>query len=148
MATTCTGSRAIRRRAAGRVLVRREPTGETTELTPAPANVRTRAHEYGGGSYTVAGGIVVYSEFRDGRLYRIDPGSTVAIPITPAGPYRYADMRFDAPRRRFLAVREDHSGEGQPRNELVAVPLDGEAPPTGPRQRPGLRRRAAPVAGR
>ncbi len=112
-----------------RVLVRREPAGETTELTPAPANVRTRAHEYGGGSYTVAGGIVVYSEFRDGRLYRIDPGSTVPIPITPAGPYRYADMRFDAPRRRFLAVREDHSGDGQPRNELVAVPLDGEAAP-------------------
>ena len=52
----------------------------------------------------------------------------MAIPITPAGPYRYADLRFDAPRRR-LAVREDHSGEGQPRNELVAVPLDGEAPP-------------------
>jgi preprotein translocase subunit Sec61beta len=68
-----------------RVLVRREPSGETTELTPAPANVRTRAHEYGGGSYTVAGGIVVYSEFSDGRLYRIDPGSIVAIPITPAG---------------------------------------------------------------
>ena len=62
-----------------RVLVRREPSGETTELTPAPANVRTRAHEYGGGSYTVAGGIVVYSEFRDGRLHRIDPGSTEAI---------------------------------------------------------------------
>ena len=76
----------------------------------------------------MAGGIVAYSEFRDGRLYRIDPGSTEAIPITPAGPYRYADIRFDAPRRRFLAVREDHSGEGQPRNELVAVPLDGEAP--------------------
>jgi dipeptidyl aminopeptidase/acylaminoacyl peptidase len=112
-----------------RVLVRREPDGEATELTPAPANVRTRAHEYGGGSYTVAGGIVVYSDFRDGRLYRIDPGSTEAIPITPTGPYRYADIRFDAARRRFLAVREDHSGEGQPRNELVAVPLDGEQPP-------------------
>jgi dipeptidyl aminopeptidase/acylaminoacyl peptidase len=112
-----------------RVLVRREPDGTTTELTPAPINVRTRVHEYGGGSYTVAGGIVVYSEFRDGRLYRIDPGAEEAVPITPEGPWRYADIRFDASRRRFIAVREDHSGEGPPRNELVVVPLDGETAP-------------------
>ena len=112
-----------------RVLVRREPDGTATELTPAQVNVRTRVHEYGGGSYTVAGGIVVYSEFRDGRLYRIDPGASEPIAITPEGPWRYADLRFDAPRRRFICVREDHSGEGQPRNELVAVPLDGEASP-------------------
>ena len=108
-----------------RVLVRREPDGTSTELTPAPTNVRTRVHEYGGGSYTVAGGIATYSEFSDGRLYRIDPGASGAIPITPEGPWRYADPRFDALRRRFLCVREDHSGEGQPRNELVGVPLDG-----------------------
>jgi dipeptidyl aminopeptidase/acylaminoacyl peptidase len=112
-----------------RVLVRREPDGTITEVTPAPANVRTRVHEYGGGSYTVAGGIVVYSEFGDGRLYRIDPGAAESIPITPEGPWRYADFRFDAPRRRFLCVREDHSGDGPARNELVAVPLDGEAAP-------------------
>ena len=112
-----------------RVLVRREPDGTTSELTPAPANVRTRVHEYGGGSYTVAGGIAVYSDFRDGRLYRIDPGATGAVAITPEGPWRYADLRFDASRRRFVCVREDHSGEDQPRNELVAVPLDGETPP-------------------
>jgi dipeptidyl aminopeptidase/acylaminoacyl peptidase len=112
-----------------RVLVRREPNGTTTELTPAPTNVRTRVHEYGGGSYTVAGGIAVYSEFRDGRLYRIDPGARGAVAITPEGPWRYADLRFDATRRRFVCVREDHSDEGQPRNGLVAVPLDGETAP-------------------
>ena len=112
-----------------RALVRREPDGTTTELTPAPANVRTRVHEYGGGSYTVAGGTAVYSDFRDGRLYRIDPGATGAVAITPEGPWRYADLRFDPSRRRFVGVREDHSGDGQPRNELVAVPLDGETAP-------------------
>jgi dipeptidyl aminopeptidase/acylaminoacyl peptidase len=112
-----------------RVLVRRDPDGSIVELTPAPANVRTRAHEYGGGSYAVAGGTVAYSEFADGRVYRIDPGSSTAIPITPEGPWRYADLRFDAPRRRFLAVRESHEGTGDPRNELVAIPLDGETAP-------------------
>ena len=108
-----------------RVLVRHSIAGGTADLTPAPINVRTRVHEYGGGSYTVAGGTVVFSSFADGRLYRLDPGSSEAVALTPEGPWRYADLRIDAPRRRFLAIREDHGIEGQPRNELVAVALDG-----------------------
>ena len=62
------------------VLVRRELDGTTTDLTPAPFDVRTRVHEYGGGSYTVAGGTVVFSHCLDGRLYRLDPGD--ATPVT------------------------------------------------------------------
>ncbi|HSK51117.1 MAG TPA: prolyl oligopeptidase family serine peptidase [Clostridia bacterium] len=112
-----------------RVLVRRDASGATADLTPAPANVRTRVHEYGGGSYTVAGGTVVYSEFADGRLYRLDPGASDAVPITPEGPWRYADLRADPGRRRFIAVREDHGTPDQPRNELVAVDLDGASAP-------------------
>ncbi len=110
-----------------RVLVRAAADGSTTDMTPAPANVRSRVHEYGGGSYVVAGGIVVYSEFTDGRLYRLDPGAEAAVPITPPGPWRYADLRADLPRRRFYAVREDHSA-GVPVdavNTIVAIPLDG-----------------------
>ena len=45
--------------------------GEPTELTPAPAYVRDRVHEYGGGEFDVDGGVVVYSEFTDGRVYRL-----------------------------------------------------------------------------
>ena len=42
---------------AGRtVLVRRTPAGERQDLTPAPFNVRTRVHEYGGGAYAVRDG--------------------------------------------------------------------------------------------
>jgi dipeptidyl aminopeptidase/acylaminoacyl peptidase len=113
-----------------RVLVRARADGSTADLTPAPANVRTRVHEYGGGSYVVAGGVVVYSEFGDSRLYRLDPGAEGAVPITPAGPWRYADLRADLPRRRFYAVREDHSS-GVPADAvstIVAVPLDGGEP--------------------
>ena len=33
------------------VLVRRPLDGEAADLTPAPFNVRTRVHEYGGGAY-------------------------------------------------------------------------------------------------
>ncbi len=107
-----------------RVLVRAAADGSTADLTPPPFNVRSRVHEYGGGSYVVAGGVVVFSDFTDGRLYRLDPGSDAAVPITPVAAWRHADLRFDPGRRRFLAVREDHGGTGLPTNTIVAVPLD------------------------
>src|SRR3954454_11544266 len=56
---------------AGRtVIVRRAPTGATEDVTPPGFNVRTRVHEYGGGAYTVAEGVVYFSTFADNRLYR------------------------------------------------------------------------------
>ena len=102
--------------------------GSTADLTPPPFNVRSRVHEYGGGSYVVVGGVVVFSDFADGRLYRLDPGADAAVPITPAGPWRYADLRPDLTRRRFLAVREDHGALPEPANTIVAIPLDGGDP--------------------
>ncbi|HUP53938.1 MAG TPA: prolyl oligopeptidase family serine peptidase [Methylomirabilota bacterium] len=115
---------------AGRsVLVRRAADGTVADITPAPFDVRSRVHEYGGGAYTVAGGTVVFSNRTDGRLYRLDPGVAEPQPITPEGGYRYADMRFDAGRRRFVAVREDHTTEGQPVATIVDVALDGDRPP-------------------
>src|SRR5947209_19356948 len=53
------------------VVVRRTPDGRTADVTPPPFNARTRAHEYGGGAYAVAGGRVYFSDFRDQRLYRL-----------------------------------------------------------------------------
>jgi dipeptidyl aminopeptidase/acylaminoacyl peptidase len=43
---------------------------------------------------------------------------------------RYADLRPDATRRRFVAVREDHGVAGQPAAAIVAIPIDGLEPPT------------------
>jgi dipeptidyl aminopeptidase/acylaminoacyl peptidase len=113
-----------------RVLVRAAIDGTIADVTPTPFNVRTRVHEYGGGSYVVAGGVVVFSNFSDGRLYRLDSGAEGPVAITPEGPWRYADLRPDLTRRRFVAVREDHGVKGQPAAAIVAVPIDGLGPPT------------------
>ena len=83
-------------------------------------------HEYGGRPFTARDGVVVGVEFADQRLYRLEPGGS-PLPLTPesGGALRYADLVLDLPRGRVLAVREDHRGDGEPVNTLVAVPLDG-----------------------
>jgi dipeptidyl aminopeptidase/acylaminoacyl peptidase len=113
------------------VIVRRAVDGSTVDLVPAPFDARSRVHEYGGGAFTVAGGVLVFSNAPDGRLYRVDPGVTEEgpQPITPEGPYRYADLRVDPRRRRLTAIREDHSGRGEPEAAIVDIPLDGEREP-------------------
>jgi dipeptidyl aminopeptidase/acylaminoacyl peptidase len=108
---------------AGRtVLVCRTPDGRAADVTPPPFNVRSRVHEYGGGSYTVADGVVYFSNFTDQRLYRVTPGAEPQ-PITPEGAYRYADGVVDQARGRMYCVREDHSGQGEAVNTLVSVAL-------------------------
>ncbi len=109
---------------AGRtVLVRRREDGVQEDLTPAPFNVRTRVHEYGGGAYAVRGGRICFSNFSDNRLYLLEQGHVE--PLTPEAPLRYADLAFDPLRPRVLAVREDHGGTGEPINAIVAVDLTG-----------------------
>jgi dienelactone hydrolase len=107
-------------------LVRLRPGGVPEDVSPTGVNVRTRVHEYGGGAYLAAGDLLVVSDFATGRLLRVGPGRT-AVPITPEGAWRYADLALDALRGRLLAVREDHTGPGEAVNALVTIPLDGAA---------------------
>jgi len=110
------------------VIVRHSPGGSTGDVTPAGFNVRTRVHEYGGGAYTVHQGTVYFANFADQRLYRQEPGQP-PVPITPAAPYRYAEMLPDVGRHRLICVREDHSdGDGEAANAIVALPMDGASP--------------------
>jgi dipeptidyl aminopeptidase/acylaminoacyl peptidase len=114
------------------VLVRADPFTSPEDVTPGPFDVRTRAHGYGGGAYTVRSGTVVFSNDADQRLYRIAPGAT-AEPITRdvGGVHRYADGRISVDGSRWIGVRERHEGDRNTDvvNELVVVPLDGAAVP-------------------
>jgi dipeptidyl aminopeptidase/acylaminoacyl peptidase len=112
------------------VLVRRRPDGTTTDLLPPPWNARTRVHEYGGGAWTVAGGTVWFTGYADQRLYRVAPGSSEPVAVTPepdvpAG-VRFADLSADGDG--VLAVRETHTASGlaaEVVSEVVRVAADG-----------------------
>jgi len=111
------------------VIVRRDADGTVRDVNPPPLNARTRVHEYGGGSYLLAADDVIFANFADQRLYRAAAdGSGEPAPVTPAGPWRYADLVADAARGRIVCVREDHSGEGEPVNAIVALDPAGETP--------------------
>ena len=114
------------------VVVRRRADGTAEDATPADYNVRTRVHEYGGGSYLALDRTLYFSSFADQRLYRHDRGAApVAItpePEVPAGA-RYADPQVTPDRRTIICIRERHTRSGEVINELVALPADGSAAP-------------------
>lgn len=113
---------------AGRNALVRWRNGAIEEVVPAPFNVRTRVHEYGGGAYLAHNGTIYFSNFRDQRLYRT-AGSREPTPITPEvdARLRYADATMDAQRNRLICVREDHTADGrEPANTIAAVNCDGD----------------------
>ena len=107
-------------------LMRARPGQAPVECTPAPFNVRTRVHEYGGGAYLPFDGGVVFSHFADNRLYLLQDDA--ATPLTAGDKLRHADFTYDAARGRMICVREDHThSDLQPVNTICAVALDGGA---------------------
>ncbi|MFM7577329.1 MAG: S9 family peptidase, partial [Microcystaceae cyanobacterium] len=105
------------------VLVKYASSGQHQDLTPAPFNVRTRVHEYGGGSFLIANGTIYFSHFADQQIYRQRPGQDPQI-LTQEPHKRYADFCLDDTRNRLIVVCEDHEVTGQePQNYLATVDL-------------------------
>ncbi len=122
----------------GRNAVRRRgDDGVPVDVLPAPWNARTRVHEYGGTSWTAlehpggTGFSLVFAEFSDQRLYRLEPGADAPVPLTPvpsteAG-MRYADLSVSGDGQEIWCVRESHARDGKISRDIVAIPVDGGA---------------------
>lgn len=101
--------------------------GDAREVLPGHISVRTKAHEYGGGSYLATERGVFYVNASDQRVYQSDGLQEIA--LTPATGFTYADFCLDAQRNRLICVREDHRSQAvndskkEPANELVAIGL-------------------------
>lgn len=117
----------------GQIFYRAPGNAQPTPLLPLEFNCRTRVHEYGGGSFTVKNGLVVFSNNNDGRLYTANltngGGDNVDIkPLTPdtGSLKRYGDMRIDDDGHYVVCVEEEHFENEQPKdvvNRLVSVSL-------------------------
>ncbi|MBX3313101.1 MAG: S9 family peptidase [Actinobacteria bacterium] len=97
-------------------------------------NARTAVLEYGGGAWAVRDRVVVFANWADQRLYRVDPGAD-PVPITPE-PSTPRGLRWSEPvwldDGWLVLVRESHEPEvvaahGEATNEVVVLPVDGRA---------------------
>ncbi|GJQ51650.1 MAG: peptidase [Anaerolineaceae bacterium] len=105
-------------------LMKRGADGSVSECLSSACNVRTRAHEYGGGAYAVFNGVIYFVNFKDQRVYRQKAGGAPEA-LTPNEGYHYADFALDRARQRLICVREDFTGGGEAVNAIVALPLEG-----------------------
>ena len=115
----------LRPHEAGRTTLRvQRKEGSIHEVTPTPLNVRTKVHEYGGSSYTVAKGLVYFVNADNQDIYLIDNQlSVVPQQITDSGnTERFANLIYDQKGERLICVRETHL-EDRVINDLVQVGL-------------------------
>ncbi|UYQ76879.1 prolyl oligopeptidase family serine peptidase [Glutamicibacter sp. JL.03c] len=103
------------------------------ELIPAPYNVRSRVHEYGGSSWKLIDshtGMIVFANFADQRVYTVHLGQGEPTPVTPESTVegdpklRFAEFTR-GPEGSVLAIMEDLREE--PVRHIVQIPLDGSA---------------------
>ncbi len=89
------------------VIVRRDSSGVIKDITPLNFNVRTRAHEYGGGAYAVDADGAYFCNDADQRIYR-QTWNAEPLALTAKSKRRYADLQVDTQRQTLIAVCEDH----------------------------------------
>lgn len=119
-----------RRDADGRGVVCSTRDGAEIREHTGTHDVASYVHEYGGRPFAVRDGTVWYCDRDDQRVWRrLRDGTTT--PVTPEPPprsVRYCDMDVAPDGTWLAAVRERHEGDGV-RNDVVAVPADGEGVP-------------------
>ncbi len=102
------------------VLVWASADARIADLTPAPLNVRSRVHEYGGGAFVLGRKAGFFVHDADQQVWRLRadeaPQALTAEPGT-----RHADLAIDAAHKRLLCVREDHRGAGEAVNTIVGI---------------------------
>jgi dipeptidyl aminopeptidase/acylaminoacyl peptidase len=107
------------------VLVKRNEEGLESDVNPAPFNIRTRVHEYGGGAGLIHEDAYYFSNFEDHQVYKqaLNGGQPEHMSDEPQ--LRFADGTVDPSHQRIIYVVEDHSKSGQEaENYLATMNLD------------------------
>ncbi|KAG6608495.1 Dipeptidyl aminopeptidase BIII, partial [Cucurbita argyrosperma subsp. sororia] len=108
-----------------------KPGDEPGDITPKEFSVRNMTQEYGGGAFAVAGDFVVFSNYKDQRLYKQSLSSdSPPQALTPdyGGPsVSYADGVFDSRFNRLITIQEDgRQSSLNPITTIASVELDGK----------------------
>ncbi|CAN4103762.1 unnamed protein product [Withania somnifera] len=121
----------------GRAVIVKEPgkPGEDPiDVTPKDFSVRTLAQEYGGGDFCISRDILIFSNYKDQRLYKqsISSIDSVPLPLTPdygGQSVCYADGVFDSHFNRYVTVREDQRESGiNAITTIVSINLSSNSP--------------------
>lgn len=96
--------------------------GELHEITAPENDVRTRAHEYGGGAFLCEEDATYYINNSDQQIVEVLE-SGVSRQLTQAPAYRFADMIRDVERNLLYAVGENHLDSTNILNCLLKVSI-------------------------
>ena len=103
--------------------------GTIKDLLPAGYSCNSKVHEYGGMAYTVADQKLYFVNALDQRIYQLDLDfPNIPSPISPEGPFRFADLVADKSSHRLIAVCEEHADGREPTNYIASIALDQEQP--------------------
>ena len=105
------------------VVVRARGGGDSEDVTPESANVRTLVHEYGGGDFLVRNGELVYVDLHQPGIQRLGSEGQRPLGGTLSGA-RYADFDLSPCGRWLVAVEEEHREGQETENRIVAFDLD------------------------
>jgi len=108
------------------------------DITPASMSVRSKVHEYGGGSYCVSDNVIYFVNGNDQRVYSmpvdlVSPHVHSPLALSPENSqqvnYRYADLFIDTHRQQLIAVCEIHRNldAQEPENTIISLRLDGSS---------------------
>ncbi|KAM3194353.1 hypothetical protein ACQJBY_070803 [Aegilops geniculata] len=111
----------------GRMVIVKED-DKPVDIIPQEFAARTLAQEYGGGAFAVQDNVVVFSNYKDQRLYKQPIGTgSLPVPLTPdygAPDVSYADGVFDPHFSRYITVMEDRRTSSlNPTTTIVSVNL-------------------------
>lgn len=113
----------------GRMVIVKEE-DNPVDVIPQEFAARTLAQEYGGGAFAVDKSVVVFSNYKDQRLYKQTIGTGgPPVPLTPdygAPNVSYADGVFDPHFDRYVTVMEDRRKDSlNSTTTIAAINLSG-----------------------
>jgi len=98
------------------------------DVLPPPWNIRSKAHEYGGGAYCVRNNKVFFVNGEDQNIYQFNVDDTQGPEALTQDDGRYADLFFDSKKRILYCVEELHLGSQAKdvKNQLVGFRIEPE----------------------